>query len=127
MIDDLIGAPWLGEVGAVLTGYLGSAEQARSVARLVDGVQARNPRAIYAFDPVLGDDAGRGGRLYVPEAQADAMRSHLLPRADLITPNAFELGILADCPMPATDDAFARAARECRFADGRGHIRAGCG
>ncbi len=110
MIDDLAGAPWLGEVGAVLSGYLGNAAQAESVVRLVDAVKARNPRALYAFDPVLGDDTGNGGRLYVPEAQAEAMRRHLLPRADLVTPNAFELGVLAGLKTPLSVGDFADAA-----------------
>ncbi len=109
MIDDLAGAPWLGEVGAVLSGYLGNAEQAESVARLVDAVKARNQGAIYAFDPVLGDDSGSGGRLYVPQEQATAMRLHLLPRADLVTPNAFELGALSGFAMPQTPEDFVDA------------------
>lgn len=111
MIDDLASAPWLGEVGAVLSGYLGAAAQAQSVARLVQAVKARNSGAIYAFDPVLGDDSGGGGRLYVPEKQAQAMRQHLLPLADLITPNAFELGVLAGCDMPRTAEDFGLAAQ----------------
>ena len=35
LMDDLARAPWLGEVGAVLSGYLGDAEQAGAVAHLV--------------------------------------------------------------------------------------------
>ena len=35
LIDDLIRAPWIGEVRAVLSGYLGAAYQVEGVARLV--------------------------------------------------------------------------------------------
>ena len=35
LIADLERAPWLGEVSGVITGYLGNAAQAASVARLV--------------------------------------------------------------------------------------------
>lgn len=87
MLADLEGAPWLGEVGGVLTGYLGSAEQAQPIARLVEAVKARNTGALYVCDPVIGD---RGG-LYVPQATAEAIRDHLLPLADIATPNRAEL------------------------------------
>lgn len=90
-VEDLIRAPWLGEVKAVLSGYFGHADQPASVARLVDVVKEKNADVIYACDPVIGD---RGG-LYVPQATADAIRTHLLPRADLITPNRYELAWLS--------------------------------
>jgi len=35
LMQDLERAPWLGEVGAILTGYLGNPEQAKAVAGLV--------------------------------------------------------------------------------------------
>lgn len=91
MLADLEGAPWLGEVGGVLTGYLGSAEQAEQIARLVEAVKTKNPGALYVCDPVIGD---RGG-LYVPQATAEAIRDHLLPLADIATPNRAELDWLA--------------------------------
>ncbi|HRP79733.1 MAG TPA: pyridoxal kinase, partial [Aquamicrobium sp.] len=47
LIDDLAAAPWLGEVGAVLSGYLGGPEQAGAVARLVGALKAKNPGALY--------------------------------------------------------------------------------
>src|SRR5690606_38983669 len=47
LMRDLEGAPWLGEVGAVLSGYLGDAGQAACLASLVASVKARNPRALY--------------------------------------------------------------------------------
>ncbi|MBN8999752.1 MAG: pyridoxal kinase, partial [Rhizobiales bacterium] len=40
MVADLAGAPWLGEVGGVLSGYLGAPGQAAAIARLVDAVRA---------------------------------------------------------------------------------------
>ena len=48
--------------------------------------------AIYLCDPILGDDPSG---LYIPEAVARAIGSVLVPRADFITPNRFELGWLA--------------------------------
>ncbi|HEY0121227.1 MAG TPA: pyridoxal kinase, partial [Rhizobium sp.] len=54
-IDDLIAAPWLPEVKAVLSGYFGNAAQARSAARLVAALRENNPDLFYACDPVIGD------------------------------------------------------------------------
>ncbi len=90
-IDDLIHAPWLGEVRAVLTGYFGNADQPLAVARLIDAVKEKNPDVLYACDPVIGDMGG----LYVPQATAESIRTHLIPRADLITPNRYELAWLS--------------------------------
>ena len=63
LMRDLEGAKWLGEVAAVLSGYLGDAAQADAVASLVRAVKRRNPDALYLCDPFMGD---RGG-LYVPD------------------------------------------------------------
>lgn len=95
VIDDLIAAPWVGEVRAVLSGYLGSSGQAEGVSRLVTALKERNPKLIYACDPVIGDAGG----LYVPEATATAIRDQLLPLANLATPNRFELAWLAGATL----------------------------
>jgi pyridoxine kinase len=87
LMKDLGKARWLGEVGAVLSGYLGDAGQADSVASLVSAVRSKNPRALYLCDPVLGDSAG----LYVADETAAAIRDVLIPIADIATPNRFEL------------------------------------
>ncbi|GAA4123365.1 pyridoxal kinase PdxY [Aminobacter aganoensis] len=84
---DLERAPWLGEVTAVLSGYLGEAGQVEAVASLVETVKARNPQALYICDPVIGDKGG----LYVAEALASGIRDRLLPLADIATPNRYEL------------------------------------
>jgi pyridoxine kinase len=91
LVSDLCQAPWLGEVGAVLTGYLGSSSQAEDAARLVAAVRAANPDALYLCDPVIGDNRS----LYVPEPVAVGIRDHLIPIADIATPNIFELGWLS--------------------------------
>ena len=90
IVSDLIRAPWRDEVKAVLSGYLGSAAQARSVARLVESLRADNPDLLYMCDPVCGDDRG----LYVPEETATAIRDNLIPLASIATPNRFELAWL---------------------------------
>lgn len=95
IISDLIRAPWRGEVRAVLSGYLGSAGQARSVARLVESLRVDNPDLLYMCDPVCGDERG----LYVSEETAVAIRDSLIPLASVATPNRFELAWLVGAPL----------------------------
>lgn len=95
LMRDLEVSTWLGEVGAVLSGYLGDPEQAKALASLVGAVKSRNPRALYLCDPVMGDKGG----LYVPEATAAAMRDLLMPIADIATPNRYELAWMAGAPL----------------------------
>ncbi len=97
---DLACAPWLAEVGGVITGYLGSAGQADAAAELVAAVKAANPAALHLADPVIGDfNASGTGGLYVPEPVAVAQRDGLVAIADVATPNRFELGWLTGQPV----------------------------
>ncbi|MHA1157540.1 MAG: PfkB family carbohydrate kinase [Alphaproteobacteria bacterium] len=107
MVADIAAAPWRGRVRAVLSGYLGDAGQARAIAGLVAAVKAANPEAIYVCDPVMGDQRG----LYVPQTSARAIGDILVPLADIVTPNASELGWLAGAQSaPAgTDEMTAMA------------------
>ena len=96
MINDMIEAlnknGWLGEIDAVLSGYITSADQVAEIYDAVDAVKTANNKALYWCDPILGDHPGG---LYVPDAVAQAIADKLIPRADGISPNAFELGWLA--------------------------------
>ncbi|WP_349358471.1 pyridoxal kinase PdxY [Stappia sp.] len=107
LVDDLIGSDGLSRVGAVLSGYLGSAGQAGHVARLVAAVRAANPDALYVCDPVSGDRSG----LYVPEATAAALRDTLVPLADVATPNLFELTWMSGTEVTSEAEAIAAARR----------------
>jgi pyridoxine kinase len=73
---------------ALLTGWLGSADAAETVTGCRELVRAANPAALWLCDPVLGE-TGEG--LYVPEDLARTIRDRLVPQADVITPNQFEL------------------------------------
>lgn len=114
MVDTLDRHGWLGGVDAVLSGYVADPDQVDAIAGAVRRVKQANPGAIYCCDPIIGDT--RKG-LYVAEDVAQAIRKTLIPRADLLTPNIFELTWLAGQPT-ANRDAAIRAAREI----GRGHV-----
>lgn len=94
----------LGSCAAVLSGYMGDAALAEAILYAVERVRAANPQAIYTCDPVMGD-IGIG--LYVTEGIPEEMRGRAVPAADLITPNQFELELLADRPIHSLDDAIA--------------------
>lgn len=87
VIEDLVNAPWLGEVSAILSGYFGSPRQPAAVKRLVTAARQQNPGLVYLCDPVMGDLGG----LYVPVETAAAIRDCLMPIADIATPNRYEL------------------------------------
>lgn len=105
LMDDLARAPWLEEIGGILTGYVGAPSQGAAIARLIDAVRARRPDVLYLCDPVMGDH----GTLYVPEATAAAIRDHLAPRADVLTPNLTELAFLAGTPLDSPEAILAAA------------------
>ncbi|TYC53650.1 pyridoxal kinase [Rhodobacterales bacterium] len=106
---DLAGSPKLAEVGAVISGYLGDPEQAAAIAGLVKAVKAINPETPFLCDPVMGDHDDDGGALYVPKATAQAIRDELVPLADIVTPNSFELGWLTGREITSEMQALAAA------------------
>ncbi len=80
-------------VDAVLSGYQGSAGIGDVIIDAVARVKAANPAAIYACDPVMGN--ATSGCFVAPEIPI-LLRERVVPVADLITPNQFELGFLTD-------------------------------
>jgi pyridoxine kinase len=84
------------QVDAVLSGYQGAEAVGEVVLDAVARVKAANPDAIYCCDPVMGD-VGRG--FFVREGIPEYLRDHVVPRADIITPNQFELEFLSGRPI----------------------------
>jgi pyridoxine kinase len=90
MLEALERNGWLGEIDAIITGYLPSAGHVRVAVGIVRRLKAQRGIA-YLCDPVLGDDA-KG--LYLDSHAALAVRDELIGLADIATPNRFELGWL---------------------------------
>ena len=110
VVEGLAARGVLGACDGVLSGYLGGAEAGAAVLEAVDRVKAANPRALYACDPVMGDgDGDAGGGLYVDPALPAWFREHALARADIITPNVFELETLTGTEVASLKDAVAAA------------------
>jgi len=91
LIEGLADDGVFGEIDAVVSGYVGDSEQTPVILDAVERIKAANPDAVFVCDPVLGDD----GKNYVGESILDAVLNGLVPRADWLTPNAYELGLLA--------------------------------
>ena len=86
---------------AVLSGYMGSCEIGKAILDAVAHVKAANSNALFACDPVLGD-VGKG--FFVKPDMPDFMREHVVPHADLVTPNLFELEALTGTTCKTLDD-----------------------
>ncbi|PVG84591.1 pyridoxal kinase [Nocardioides gansuensis] len=96
----------LGSCDAVLSGYQGSPAIADVVVDAVARVKAANPDAVYTCDPVMGN-ATSG--CFVDPAIPPVIRSQVVPVADIITPNQFELGFLTDTTPASLDEVIASA------------------
>jgi pyridoxine kinase len=96
----------LGQVSAVLSGYQGDSAVGQVILDTVAAVRRLNPAAIYCCDPVMGD-VGRG--FYVRPGIPALMRDRVVPAAQLITPNQFELEALTGRPAGTHSELLAAA------------------
>lgn len=100
---------WLGSADAVMTGYLPSADHVAAAAAVIAATRLATAglgrQCLVLVDPVLGDDPNG---LYIDPEAAAAIRETLIPQADAVTPNRFELEFLTG--RPVTDIADATAA-----------------
>ena len=98
----------LGKVAAVLSGYQGDTGVGEVILDAVDRVRRHNPAALYCCDPVMGD-VGRG--FYVRPGIPGLMRDRVVPAAQLVTPNQFELEALTGLPTATTVELLEAAAQ----------------
>jgi pyridoxine kinase len=78
-------------IDVFLSGYQGSEGIADVILDAVARIKTANPAAIYACDPVMGN--AKSG-CFVAPAIPILLRERVVPAADIITPNQFELGYL---------------------------------
>jgi pyridoxine kinase len=86
---------------AVLSGYLGTPEQAQSVLEIVKAVKAANPRAWYFCDPVMG---ATSGCKVEPGIQEFLVRT-MPEMADAMAPNHTELQRLVGREIETLEEA----------------------
>jgi pyridoxine kinase len=94
----------LAQVDAVLSGYQGGEDIGDVILDAVARVKAANPEATYTCDPVMGN-ATSG--CFVHPAIPVLLRERVVPQADLITPNQFELGYLTGTEPTDLDSTLA--------------------
>ena len=94
-----------------LTGYQASPEIADVIVGTVRDIKAENPDALYTCDPVMGSVTSG---CFVADTIPPLFRSTIVPAADIITPNQFELGYLTERDVTDLDSTLAAvdAARE---------------
>jgi pyridoxine kinase len=90
----------------VICGYFAFAGQVEVAAAAIDRVREQAPDAVVVVDPIMGDE---GSGLYVKSDVAQAITELLVPRADWLTPNAWELNRLTGLPVGTPAEAVAAA------------------
>jgi|SRR5579872_4670164 len=93
MLEGVNAQGQMARLSAVITGYFASADQVAVAANAIATARAASPGVLVVVDPIMGDE--KSG-LYVREPVARAIEVSLVSRADVIAPNAWELGRLTD-------------------------------
>jgi pyridoxine kinase len=86
---------------AVLSGYLGDPATGRAIIAAVKKIRAHAPEALYCCDPVMGD-IDRG--FYVKPKIPEIFKNEMIPLADIVTPNQFELDALTGINTKTIED-----------------------
>lgn len=103
MVEALANIGLFDRIDGLLSGYLGSGGNAEPVFSARRYLRRGAP---WLCDPVIGDfDTG----IYVQPDVISAIRDQLAPQADIMTPNAFELGILTGMPTDTAEAALTAA------------------
>ncbi|MGV8876611.1 MAG: pyridoxal kinase PdxY [Rhodoglobus sp.] len=94
------------QIDVILSGYQGGEGIADVIIDTVARIKAANPNAIYACDPVMGN--AKSG-CFVAPAIPILLRERVVPVADIITPNQFELGFLTNTQPDTIETTLASA------------------
>ncbi|RKW90183.1 pyridoxal kinase PdxY [Corynebacterium diphtheriae] len=86
-------------IDAILSGYQGGSGIADVIVDAVARIKEANPQAVYACDPVMGN--AKSG-CFVSDLIPPLLRDKVVPVADIITPNQFELEYLTGVPAHDT-------------------------
>jgi pyridoxine kinase len=86
-------------VGHLLTGYIGSESFLMAVLEVLTTLR-RHSNVRFVCDPVLGD----AGHFYVPKELVAVYREKVIPLADVVTPNQFEVEQLTGIEVKSLAD-----------------------
>ena len=132
VLDGILKLNILDEVSTILTGYIGSAALVERTAQFIAQIKKSHPAIVYFCDPVMGDQP-QG--LYVNQEVPNAIVQYLLPLADVLTPNQFEMETILQQKM-STEKQVIEAIEQhdvlrhkdilvtgCRFEDATDHLQ----
>lgn len=88
------------EYDYILTGYMSSGELLHVAAEYIQQIKLKCPHVKYICDPVIGDN----NKLYVDPSCIEIYRNEILPLADIITPNDFEIEQLIGKQIDCTNE-----------------------
>jgi len=91
----------LGKYSHLLTGYIGDPTFLKQTVEVAKSLKAVNPNLVYVCDPVMGDH----GKFYVTETVLPIYQELVLPVADVVTPNQFEIEQLTGVKISTIEDA----------------------
>ena len=113
MLGDIEADAIFGMVDLVITGHFSLPDQVDIAAGVLERVRdapregvGNGRRPVVVVDPIMGD---RPKGLYVPPTVADRIADRLVPLADFITPNMWELDLLSGKDLYTAKDAVAAA------------------
>jgi len=90
LLEDFLTLAERPELTALHVGYFGAADQIEVMADFIHKARQLQPEITIMLDPVFGE----GERRYVADEIIEAVIEKLVPIADIITPNHFELSLL---------------------------------
>ncbi|HET6537435.1 MAG TPA: pyridoxal kinase [Sphingopyxis sp.] len=106
----------------IVSGYIGSRANGDVIAAFVQRARQINPEITYICDPVMGDiNLG----VFVADQVVECMCSQLVPLADLLTPNQFEIGLITHS-QPANWTQLEAAAAKIQTQRGARLVVTGC-
>ncbi|XP_022901924.1 pyridoxal kinase [Onthophagus taurus] len=86
----------------LLTGYVGATTFLEEIANILKYLKAKNKNLKYVCDPVMGDN----GQMYVPKELLPIYKNTIIPLADILVPNQFEVELLTDRKIKTITDAW---------------------
>ena len=106
----------------IVSGYIGSRANGDLVAAFVQRARQINPEITYICDPVMGDiNLG----VFVADQVVECICSKLVPLADVLTPNQFEIGLITHS-QPASWTQLDAAAAKIQAQRGARLVVTGC-
>lgn len=111
MLTEIAKIHQLKHCDAVLTGYIGSAEQGKAIIDIVKQIKISNPAACYFCDPVMGH-AEKG--CIVAPGVAEFLCYEALPICNIMAPNLLELETLVGKSISNVEQALLAARELCQ-------------